>query len=35
VLEPEQNIDIWVDDKGAVSVKVVHAEAGVGGTPPQ
>ncbi|MGC1712542.1 MAG: hypothetical protein WA717_13275 [Methyloceanibacter sp.] len=35
VLEPEQNIDIWVDDKGAVSVKVVHAEAGAGGTPPQ
>jgi hypothetical protein len=28
VLEPEQNIEIWVDDKGAVSVKVVHAEAG-------
>ena len=35
VLEPEQNIDIWVDDKGAMSVKVVHAEAGAGGTPPQ
>ena len=32
VLEPDQNIEIFVDDKGAVTVKVVHAEAGV---PPQ
>ena len=28
VLEPDQNIEIFVDDKGQVSVKVVRADAG-------
>ena len=28
VLEPDQNIEIWVDEEGKVSVKVVHADAG-------
>ena len=35
VLEPDQNIEIWVDDKGEVSVKVVHADAGAAGTAAQ
>jgi hypothetical protein len=35
VLEPDQNIEIWVDDKGQVSVKVVHADAGTSGTAAQ
>jgi len=33
VLEPDQNIEIWVDETGKVSVKVVHAEAGAAGAP--
>ena len=28
VLEPGQDVEILVDDKGAVSVKVVHSDAG-------
>ena len=28
VLEPSQDVEIWVNDKGAVEVKVVHADAG-------
>ncbi len=32
VLEPDQNIEIWVDEKGQVSVKVVNADAGTPGT---
>ena len=35
VLEPDQNIEIWVDEEGKVSVKVVHADAGAAGTTAQ
>ncbi len=35
VLEPDQNIEIWVDEMGKVSVKVVHADAGTPGTASQ
>jgi hypothetical protein len=28
VLEPGQDVEVLVDDKGAVSVKVVHSDAG-------
>jgi hypothetical protein len=35
VLEPDPNIEIWVDDKGQVKVKVVHAGAGASGTAAQ
>jgi hypothetical protein len=31
VLEPGQDVVIWVDEKGAVDVKVVHADAGTAG----
>ena len=35
VLEPDQNIEIWVDEEGKVSVKVVRADAGASGTAAQ
>jgi hypothetical protein len=35
VLEPDQNIEIFVDDKGRVSVKVVQADAGASGSAAQ
>ena len=35
VLEPDQNIEIFVDDKGQVSVKVVQADAGASGSAAQ
>jgi hypothetical protein len=35
VLEPDQNIEIFVDDKGAVTVKVVHANAATPSTAQQ
>jgi hypothetical protein len=28
VLEPGQDVEVWVNEKGAVDVKVVHADAG-------
>lgn len=35
VLEPGQDVEIWVDEKGAVNVKVVHADAGSAGKAPE
>ncbi|HLO24085.1 MAG TPA: hypothetical protein VK193_11760 [Methyloceanibacter sp.] len=35
VLEPDQNIEIWVDEEGKGSVKVAHADAGAAGTTAQ
>jgi hypothetical protein len=28
VLEPDQDVEVWVDEKGAVSVKIVNSDAG-------
>ena len=27
VLEPDQDVEVWVDEKGAVSVKIVNSDA--------
>ncbi len=35
VLEPDQNIEIWVDEEGKVSVKVVRADAAASRTTAQ
>ena len=28
VLEPDQDVEVWVDEKGAISVKIVNSDAG-------
>ena len=35
VLEPDQNIEIWVDDGGKVSVELAHAGTGATGSASQ